>query len=145
MKRFSILFLLLALIGMLTACRSVSLDVDASAVTSVTVYYGNEGLKKDVTDPADIEKLLAEINSLKVVGASGETVLGGQDFVCVFHHSNGAQAVCTLLNSYGVFRFAHDGTSVETIGFDALALWEELDYEPQRAVAEEEVAEIPSA
>lgn len=121
-----------------------TLDLEASCIDSVSVYYTNEAQKKAVTRPEDIQKILVAINAQENYGPVEELPAGGLGFVYVFCLTDGTQRVCTLSDG-GEWGLFDDGVQfMETKGMDGLSLWDELDYEIHRAVADQEVYGIPA-
>lgn len=146
----ALLLLLLALALLVPAIdyywnpEPYTLDIPADSVDSVSVYYTNEAQKKAVTRPEDIQKILAAINAQENYGPVEELPAGGLGFVYVFCLTDGTQRICTLSDG-GQWCLFDDGAQfIETKGMDGLSVWNELDYEIHRAVADQEVYGIPA-
>ena len=105
-------------------------------IQSVSIYDDDALQRKDVTRQADIERVAAAFQAMKLLGTydSRDMPDGGQVFEFVFYLRDGTTAHCVFSGSVENKGFFADETMRSRVARAAFEdLWAELDYEPVTA------------
>lgn len=144
MKKLFLLTAALCLCLGLVGCgggSSAVFSFEASQISLVDVFTGGvpgDAVKKSVTEPEDVKKLVSQINEIRLGGPASteDSTAGGIGLYLHLRYHDG--------KVYTVY-VGDDGTTVQQNGLsykmkkaiDVNALWESLDYEESPVPQEE--------
>lgn len=152
MKKIIIVLLLLFLGITAIWVRNVpkeeySIPINEMDIESVTIYYANENVAKNINSKTDVLVVADMLNGLSLGEAyeideklHGEIEAGGLGFGLVFHLEDGTEWICayyqTSFNGEG--RFADGEVLSKVSNLNVFELWQSLSYPENKDFPSEE-------
>lgn len=132
--------LLLLVLLFLQKMHNYQLNIDGTAVDSISLYYDNINKKVEITEINDICAVIGKIRSMSNWGNYYSLPDGGQLYCIVFHLKNLPDFTCLYLETGEGSGFFTDGTvKIKVAGIDFKELWNSLDYEIKEAYTVDEI------
>lgn len=119
--------------------------VSKEQISSISIYYSNIHLKKEVSSEPEIAYIMSYVHERSyTTGTYQEIPTGGQSFLILFHLIDGTDFPCIYYQTAEFNGYYTDGTSKITVtSLNFVNLWNSINCEEILAFAEQEFSAWP--